>query len=1008
MSKYISFISYRHKKEDTETARLLRKGIENTHLPKELKSDGRRRVFRDTDELPTSSDLSRDIENALDDSDYLIAVCSEDYVKSKWCLKEIDMYIASGRKDRILPVLLSGTPETSIPESIRDLPLASDLRDDLEKGGSLRKAVDRDLPGILSKMLDAPEDIIRKSERRFRIQAALAVFSVIFLILTGFGIYAIHTANRINELNEQIAQATVQAQEAQALALEERNVALLKKAQFLSKQAWVAIDEGRFDDAIRLGLEALPEDLNGDEPVSDEALAVLRTAMAMSIRLPYVKSAEFDLPITIGKVWDTPKDRAIIETDDGEFYYLSYADGSLEPYEGVYNWKSYYDYRNELLSDAKAEGYTGFVYKAVGVPELYCFYGNGLPMKCIARYSDDEFFYTVNGEPFYATNAFNINTSMVAWCEYEDDEKPCAALFDMGSPEAIAILPVHNVVSVTFGDSTDSRGIFVTDDTGTIYSFNRESAELITSVEGSYTDIEFIYRDAPRILAVTDEGKSRLLDTVNLEPLYEISTTSSINSVFQCKARNMLMALCSDGVRLYSIGSGDYLMNVVEDDAIISACWEGFAPNSSGFDGSKIIVFYPDRMDVYQPGRDDDKTGVNAIALCDNSVITTQSRPFYSNDGRSIYLEYRGTISKWDTETGELLWVNEPDTAFYGGTFDSVITSDGKYIWRSLWLNNGIEKIDTDTGEILFSQVYMTDHSDLRSAPIDSLDLNKAMLVTSEYSHKIIVIDSVSGESLCVIDSLGMIRKGNGSPAFSKDGNEVYCVKTYADPDLDEYRSIYELCAYDSESGELVRSHVVEDLEKIILVPEKELALAFRKNENTTDGYHYEILRIELSDFTEYGAVSFPYEGEPLFSKSYRGEMILSWTDMSDEQSAVRMACIFNRDGSFGNPVVEDSFEGRRLFLSSGNITNIFGYDAYITADGIQRLEDGLLLFGSTRDALNGLSGNGMSFITAPDGSSICIYSSGMTEEVTPFLIHPLTSEELVETARERLEMIGG
>ena len=95
MSRYIAFISYRHKNEDTETARLLRKGIENAHLPKAVKSGGRRRVFRDTDELPTSSDLSKDIENALNDSDHLIALCSEEYVKSKWCLKEIDIYISS-------------------------------------------------------------------------------------------------------------------------------------------------------------------------------------------------------------------------------------------------------------------------------------------------------------------------------------------------------------------------------------------------------------------------------------------------------------------------------------------------------------------------------------------------------------------------------------------------------------------------------------------------------------------------------------------------------------------------------------------------------------------------------------------------------------------------------------------------------------------------------------------------------------------------------------------------
>ena len=132
MKKYLAFISYRHKHDDSEAALGFRKGIEGYHLPREAGLPLRRRVFRDTDELPTSTDLGADIENALRDSEFLIAICSEEYVKSLWCLREIEFYLELGRRDRILPVLLSGTPATAVPEMIRDIPITADLR----KGGT--------------------------------------------------------------------------------------------------------------------------------------------------------------------------------------------------------------------------------------------------------------------------------------------------------------------------------------------------------------------------------------------------------------------------------------------------------------------------------------------------------------------------------------------------------------------------------------------------------------------------------------------------------------------------------------------------------------------------------------------------------------------------------------------------------------------------------------------------------------------------------------------------------
>ena len=118
MGRYLAFISYRHKEPDQHVSRTILRGIEGYHLPAGSGLPLRRRVFRDTDELPTGIDLGANIEGALDESEWLIALCSKDYMKSNWCLMEVQHFLKAGRKDRILPVLLSDTPEVAMPEEI--------------------------------------------------------------------------------------------------------------------------------------------------------------------------------------------------------------------------------------------------------------------------------------------------------------------------------------------------------------------------------------------------------------------------------------------------------------------------------------------------------------------------------------------------------------------------------------------------------------------------------------------------------------------------------------------------------------------------------------------------------------------------------------------------------------------------------------------------------------------------------------------------------------------------
>ena len=145
--KYWAFISYSSK--DRRWGTWLRKRIENFTVPKDLRghefTDGTklgkhlRPVFRDRDELPGADNLTEKIEQALQDSRYLIVLCSPNSAKSKWVNKEVENFRLRGKESNILTLILTGEPNSGDPSSecfppaLRHPvePLAGDLR----KGG---------------------------------------------------------------------------------------------------------------------------------------------------------------------------------------------------------------------------------------------------------------------------------------------------------------------------------------------------------------------------------------------------------------------------------------------------------------------------------------------------------------------------------------------------------------------------------------------------------------------------------------------------------------------------------------------------------------------------------------------------------------------------------------------------------------------------------------------------------------------------------------------------------
>ena len=216
---YRAFISYRHKPLDIAAAKAIHTGLENYRVPAPVrKKTGLKKVgrcFRDREELPTSSDLAQDIVEALQNSEWLIVVCTPDTPHSKWCESEIGTFIRLHGRSRVLAVLAAGEPEDSFPDILRfetlpdgtraeREPLAADVR--AESASGMRRKLRTEKLRLLAPMLGVGFDDLRRRarERTLKIVVGASVSVALFFAL--FGGYALSQAATISRQNSEIAQ----------------------------------------------------------------------------------------------------------------------------------------------------------------------------------------------------------------------------------------------------------------------------------------------------------------------------------------------------------------------------------------------------------------------------------------------------------------------------------------------------------------------------------------------------------------------------------------------------------------------------------------------------------------------------------------------------------------------------------------------------------------------------------------------------------------------------------
>lgn len=217
--KYKAFISYSW--NDRRATERLHRAIESFRTPKDLigkltphgpAPPRLAPVFKDREEEPAGSNLRGVIEAALDQSEFLVVVCSPSSAKSKWVNKEIAYFRKRRDPARVLPYIIEGEPgasalpgregeecfapallfESSLDGAVSteaiEAPLAADER---KSGDGVRMATLKIIAGILGVGLDALAR--REAQRRARRSRILLVLaSTIAAAMSGLSIYAFH------------------------------------------------------------------------------------------------------------------------------------------------------------------------------------------------------------------------------------------------------------------------------------------------------------------------------------------------------------------------------------------------------------------------------------------------------------------------------------------------------------------------------------------------------------------------------------------------------------------------------------------------------------------------------------------------------------------------------------------------------------------------------------------------------------------------------------------------
>lgn len=511
--KYDAFISYRHTELDKAVAERLHRLLETFKIPKSIaKSSGKKRinrVFKDRDELPTSSNLADNISAALESSEYLIVICSPRTPQSQWVLKEIETYKKLHGRDRILTLLIEGEPNESFPEHLRFIsktqtmddgsilesavevePLAADIRAASEK--EMFKKLKTEILRLLSPMLNCSYDDLKQRHKERLIKTVLTASISLSAFFLAFGSFSTYQALVINQKSQEISKKSEEINQ-KSNEINQKNIeitAQIKETQIGQSRYLADISNRYFEDgdryrAILAAQAALPKDMaNPDRPYVHEAEYAMSKALSV-----YEADYYFDGDIALNH------DMAVTYLDispDGKTLLTNCINGY------IYTWN---------IEDGKP---IGRVFTNEGVPmdgDILFIDNSTIIAVALSETTYDNYITCVD---IYGNSIWQI-TDYASNLTYSADKKIIAyyslgkvCFIDVSSGSMINTINVENLMmtgsdSSALGEyvscmafSKNSDFLAVGTSVGKVFVFNMESFSLISTYKTKYNNISDI------------------------------------------------------------------------------------------------------------------------------------------------------------------------------------------------------------------------------------------------------------------------------------------------------------------------------------------------------------------------------------------------------------------------------------------------------------------------------------------------------------------------------------
>lgn len=315
---YNAFISYRHTEPDMYVAKQVHKRLETFKVPRNVaKKTGMKkiqRVFRDQEELPIGSDLGDNITKALEESEYLIVICSPQTPQSYWVQTEIETFIKLHGRERILAVLVEGEPSEAFPKQLltddegRPVePLAADVR------GKTRSEITRRLRSeivrLAAPILGCSYDELKQRHRERRMRKVICAIAVIAMLAIAFGVYSVY--------NYLAIQRNYQGK-------------LINQSKYLADTSLSLLEEGDRITAGLIALEALPSDGDDRPLVTSAQFALSQTLYAYENGSELVKDRLLKHELPVESILYCQEGAKLVTIDrSGKVYVWNTDDGTL-------------------------------------------------------------------------------------------------------------------------------------------------------------------------------------------------------------------------------------------------------------------------------------------------------------------------------------------------------------------------------------------------------------------------------------------------------------------------------------------------------------------------------------------------------------------------------------------------------------------------------------------------------------------------------------------------------